>query len=460
MKKKYFKLCTAVCLTAVLTASSLSGCGIVMPRRGAGESGQHTKKAAESTLDGDYEESAFTQADVNSDTVQWMCSAYAIYTRYNHKALGYIGGLTQEDREYDVPAVKVALEDGWGIRGREDVEETVTDLMQKGHRQTYRELIAQMEKDGILELSEEEAAARYPEEEEGRYEAAYQAYQYFGESGIDGWDYSRALQILGDCYQCGYISLEECLDLSLPIAQQYQSTYADWDEAAMSYLFGYQFWQGAGSGYDTVDVKSRWDIFEELKSMENGPYTVPYDTELTSSWDDVMERKQQEQEEDAEEGYTILRNGELLTVKVRAPEGFEESSYSDEETRVYSKMRTDGTYGSLSLTYRLKENTQETIELEESRIQVSLQVFEDNSEYTDVEISGLEQRQVGDLTVYYYTRSFKYKTLEERNYDAWAAIDGQRLVVCKIEETVGEDDELEYGGDGSVLDLAFSNIKE
>lgn len=194
--------------------------------------------------------------------------------------------------------------------------------------------------------------------------------------------------------------------------------------------------------------------------MENGPYTVPYDTELTSSWDDVMERKQQEQEEDAEEGYTILRNGELLTVKVRAPEGFEESSYSDEETRVYSKMRTDGTYGSLSLTYRLKENTQETIELEESRIQVSLQVFEDNSEYTDVEISGLEQRQVGDLTVYYYTRSFKYKTLEERNYDAWAAIDGQRLVVCKIEETVGEDDELEYGGDGSVLDLAFSNIKE
>ena len=45
-------------------------------------------------------------------------------------------------------------------------------------------------------------------------------YTQYGEHGMDGWDYSRALQVLGDCYLADYINLEECLDLSLPIAKK------------------------------------------------------------------------------------------------------------------------------------------------------------------------------------------------------------------------------------------------
>ena len=65
------------------------------------------------------------QAEINSDTVEWICAAYAVYTQYNHKTLGVIGGLSDQEKESSQDRIKLTLSEGWGINGRDDVTEVI-----------------------------------------------------------------------------------------------------------------------------------------------------------------------------------------------------------------------------------------------------------------------------------------------------------------------------------------------
>ena len=154
----------------------------------------------------------------------WICAAYAVYTQYNHKTLGVIGGLSDQEKESSQDRIKLTLSEGWGINGRDDVTEVINKLLIKGHRETYLKTVKKLEKKGLLELSTEEAMTNFSEDDEefARYQDAHEMYTQYGEHGMDGWDYSRALQVLGDCYLADYINLEECLDLSLPIAKSFR----------------------------------------------------------------------------------------------------------------------------------------------------------------------------------------------------------------------------------------------
>ena len=265
--------------TAVTVGLSFCACGATPeePKENRREEAEQKdtekeRKDAEKasiSLEGEYKPVSFEQRDVNSDTIRWMCSAYAIYSAYNDKSLEVVGGLAGDDREWYREEVKEALAGGWGIYDRKDVEDTLEDLLEEGHRKQYKEAVSELKKAEILELSSGEAMVEIAgydslsEEEVCKYQTAYEAYQKYGENGIDGWDYCRALQILGDCYQAEYINLEECLDLSLPIAQELQKTYENWDGVAESYLYGYSFWKGERT--DDYDSQKRWEVYEIKK---------------------------------------------------------------------------------------------------------------------------------------------------------------------------------------------------
>ena len=306
--------------TAVTVGLSFCACGATPeePKENRREEAEQKdtekeRKDAEKasiSLEGEYKPASFEQRDVNSDTIRWMCSAYAIYSAYNDKSLEVVGGLAGDDREWYREEVKEALAGGWGIYDRKDVEDTLEDLLEEGHRKQYKEAVSELKKAEILELSSGEAMVEIAgydslsEEEVCKYQTAYEAYQKYGENGIDGWDYCRALQILGDCYQAEYINLEECLDLSLPIAQELQKTYENWDGVAESYLYGYSFWKGERT--DDYDSQKRWEVYEELKNMESGPYTVPYDTKLENTWKDGAKAKEKEDKVAVENAPSIL----------------------------------------------------------------------------------------------------------------------------------------------------------
>ena len=465
--------------TAVTVGLSFCACGATPeePKENRREEAEQKdtekeRKDAEKasiSLEGEYKPASFEQRDVNSDTIRWMCSAYAIYSAYNDKSLEVVGGLAGDDREWYREEVKEALAGGWGIYDRKDVEDTLEDLLEEGHRKQYKEAVSELKKAEILELSSGEAMVEIAgydslsEEEVCKYQTVYEAYQKYGENGIDGWDYCRALQILGDCYQAEYINLEECLDLSLPIAQELQKTYENWDGVAESYLYGYSFWKGERT--DDYDSQKRWEVYEELKNMESGPYTVPYDTKLENTWKDGAKAKEKEDKDDAKAGYVSVKAGELGEVKVRLPEDYVWQEDFDSSTGMvlFEKENPEGGVD-LSVSYKLrsKEEFPDMVEMEEESALSKEKTRRESAEGKGVfESSGIQTKKVGDLDVSYimFYDNLDDTSIHEIDYYAWAPIGDSYLLLAEVSHADNKAKELMIDKEGLILDTVFADIK-
>lgn len=465
--------------TAVTVGLSFCACGATPeePKENRREEAEQKdtekeRKDAEKasiSLEGEYKPASFEQRDVNSDTIRWMCSAYAIYSAYNDKSLEVVGGLAGDDREWYREEVKEALAGGWGIYDRKDVEDTLEDLLEEGHRKQYKEAVSELKKAEILELSSGEAMVEIAgydslsEKEVCKYQTAYEAYQKYGENGIDGWDYCRALQILGDCYQAEYINLEECLDLSLPIAQELQKTYENWDGVAESYLYGYSFWKGERT--DDYDSQKRWEVYEELKNMESGPYTVPYDTKLENTWKDGAKAKEKEDKDDAKAGYVSVKAGELGEVKVRLPEDYVWQEDFDSSTGMvlFEKENPEGGVD-LSVSYKLrsKEEFPDMVEMEEESALSKEKTRRESAEGKGVfESSGIQTKKVGDLDVSYimFYDNLDDTSIHEIDYYAWAPIGDSYLLLAEVSHADNKAKELMIDKEGLILDTVFADIK-
>lgn len=465
--------------TAVTVGLSFCACGATPeePKENRREEAEQKdtekeRKDAEKvsiSLEGEYKPASFEQRDVNSDTIRWMCSAYAIYSAYNDKSLEVVGGLAGDDREWYREEVKEALAGGWGIYDRKDVEDTLEDLLEEGHRKQYKEAVSELKKAEILELSSGEAMVEIAgydslsEEEVCKYQTAYEAYQKYGENGIDGWDYCRALQILGDCYQAEYINLEECLDLSLPIAQELQKTYENWNGVAESYLYGYSFWKGERT--DDYDSQKRWEVYEELKNMESGPYTVSYDTKLENTWKDGAKAKEKEDKDDAKAGYVSVKAGELGEVKVRLPEDYVWQEDFDSSTGMvlFEKENPEGGVD-LSVSYKLrsKEEFPDMVEMEEESALSKEKTRRESAEGKGVfESSGIQTKKVGDLDVSYimFYDNLDDTSIHEIDYYAWAPIGDSYLLLAEVSHADNKAKELMIDKEGLILDTVFADIK-
>lgn len=465
--------------TAVTVGLSFCACGATPeePKENRREEAEQKdtekeRKDAEKasiSLEGEYKPASFEQRDINSDTIRWMCSAYAIYSAYNDKSLEVVGGLAGDDREWYREEVKEALAGGWGIYDWKDVEDTLEDLLEEGHRKQYKEAVSELKKAEILELSSGEAMVEIAgydslsEEEVCKYQTAYEAYQKYGENGIDGWDYCRALQILGDCYQAEYINLEECLDLSLPIAQELQKTYENWDGVAESYLYGYSFWKGERT--DDYDSQKRWEVYEELKNMESGPYTVPYDTKLENTWKDGAKAKEKEDKDDAKAGYVSVKAGELGEVKVRLPEDYVWQEDFDSSTGMvlFEKENPEGGVD-LSVSYKLrsKEEFPDMVEMEEESALSKEKTRRESAEGKGVfESSGIQTKKVGDLDVSYimFYDNLDDTSIHEIDYYAWAPIGDSYLLLAEVSHADNKAKELMIDKEGLILDTVFADIK-
>ena len=440
-------------------------------KRDAEEGKKEAKKEEKESisLEGEYKPASFEQRDVNSDTIRWMCSAYAIYSAYNDKSLDVVGGLSGDDREWYREEVKEALAEGWGIYDRGDVEDTLDDLLEEGHRKQYGKAVSELKKADILEMSSGKAMVEIEgydslsEKEVCKYQTAYEAYQKYGENGIDGWDYCRALQILGDCYQAEYINLEECLNLSLPIAQELQKTYENWDGVAESYLYGYSFWKGERT--DDYDSQERWNVYEELKNMESGPYAVPYDTKLENTWKDGAKAKEQEDKEDVEAGYVSVKSGELGEVKVRLPEDYVWQEDFDSSTGLvlFEKENPEGGVD-LSISYKLRseEEFPNMVEMEEESALSREKTRKESAEGKGVfESSGIQTKKVGDLDVSYimFYDNLDDTSIHGIDYYAWAPIGDSYLLLVEVSHADNKSKELMIDKEGMILDTVFADIK-
>ena len=89
----------------------------------------------------------------------------------------------------------------------------------------------------------------------------------------DAWDYCRAAQLLGMFYIAGYMTREEMMKEAHKAAEVMKANYNSWEELCESYIAGYAEWVG-----DENAVAQRRAVYEKLKSIPNGPYSVAWNT--------------------------------------------------------------------------------------------------------------------------------------------------------------------------------------
>lgn len=234
------------------------------------------------SYDSQKAESDLTFEDVKDDpTVRWIIDAYAIYVPFENGEYGELGGHSRED--WDQEQVKEYLSDWWGITSRATATRTISQMLKKGTRASYRHAFETYLKKGYLSMDEDGyvdiiSISEIPEDEQCRTWVCYDAYGHLDTRGVDAWDYVRIMRITGLCYQCGYISLEECLDQCLPIAQRLQKEYGSFEEIFESYIYGYQFWKN-----DSDDDRIYFYRRAAGEAVEN--IQSEYNTELVKDWE-------------------------------------------------------------------------------------------------------------------------------------------------------------------------------
>ncbi len=216
-----------------------------------------------------------------TDTIRWFNASYAVLTDLNNWDYNLFGGLPAND---DSAAIEQELlKSWWDVTDRASADSTLEWILTEGHRADFKANMQTLTEDGFGDVPAEDRVSVLVEsyglnnEDAETYANAFDMYTQYGETAIDGWDYCRALSLMGYYYLAGYYTEQEALDKSLEIAQMAQPLFETWDDLMDSYLRGYEYWNG-----DSSD--ERRGVYEDIKTREDNPYGVDFKLALTKTW--------------------------------------------------------------------------------------------------------------------------------------------------------------------------------
>ncbi|MCI8659123.1 MAG: DUF1266 domain-containing protein [Lachnospiraceae bacterium] len=217
-----------------------------------------------------------------SDTIRWFNASYAILTKVNNWDYNLFGGLPAN--EDSAKTIQPLLTEWWDVTDRATADETLNWILTEGHRLDFAENMQTLESIGVTADTPTEELVTlltdeysFDEEEAQSYANAYTMYTEFGENAISGWDYCRAMNLLGYYFTAGYYTEQEALDKSLEIAQTMQPLFESWDDLVDSYLRGYEYWAGG-------DSQERRTVYEDLKAASDNPYAIDFKMNLEKTW--------------------------------------------------------------------------------------------------------------------------------------------------------------------------------
>lgn len=238
-------------------------------------------KAVCASLEEDAPDLENNSAVAVTDTILWFNAAHAILTRSNGCDETMFGDFPKNaESEAEVQQL---LDEWWGVTDRQSADETMDWLLSEGHRYQFNDDMEYYGREGLAELAEDSKAEylydnfECTEEEAQEIANWHNLYQANGEKTVAGWDYSRAMSLLGYYYIAGYYSETEALDRSMEVAATIQSTFSSWDELMESYFIGYEYWADESSD-------ERRAIYEELKTEAGSIYDIDFGMSLEKSW--------------------------------------------------------------------------------------------------------------------------------------------------------------------------------
>lgn len=235
-------------------------------------------------------ESTLTQDQLDEATVQWFNTTYSVMMYQNHFDYTLIGGEKPGggDNVY-------FLERDWGVTDRASAIDNLCWLLESGHRADYEQTVEEFIYYGLFDVSLEdyltafEISAQEQEidfnEIKPYFTNIYVAYQECGEAGVKAWDYCRIMQMCGDYYAAGYFTLEECMEISLAMAQLLQAEYVSWEDMMNSFLYGYYYWRAEDPEEQGTGSYWRRYFYNELYNLEDSPYTTyDWNMEFVINW--------------------------------------------------------------------------------------------------------------------------------------------------------------------------------
>lgn len=222
-----------------------------------------------------------TSAAGNSDTIQWFNNTCAVLTAVNGWDYTLFGGAPATANSKGV--VQNLLSEWWGVTDRETADENMDWLLGEGHRVSFAEEMEDLAGSGVADASEDERVDvilenfDVTEEEAQNYAKWFTFYEQYGSDAALGWDYSRAMSLLGYYYLAGYYTEEEALDRSLETAEVIQNSFDSWDSFMESYFVGYEYWA-------EEDSDERREIYEDIKAASDSPFQLEWGMTLEKSW--------------------------------------------------------------------------------------------------------------------------------------------------------------------------------
>lgn len=217
----------------------------------------------------------------STDTIQWFNNTCAVLTTLNDWDYTLYGG-RKANTVSEILAQSVLL-DSWNVTDRESADETLDWLLTEGHRVSFAEEMRYLEESGLSDVPSETRAEAISEtydidsEWATRYADWFALYEQYGGNAASGWDYSRAMSLLGFYYLADFYTEEEALDLSLEIAENLQATFDSWDSFMESYFAGYEYWAEESSD-------DRRAVYQELKASPDNPFRLDWNMTLEKSW--------------------------------------------------------------------------------------------------------------------------------------------------------------------------------
>lgn len=216
-----------------------------------------------------------------TDTVRWFNASYAVLTELNGWDYNRFAGLPANDESKVLE--QESLKEWWDVTDRATADETLEWALTEGHRAGFVENMSYLEENGMSDVAEADRVGFVHEcfvvtdDQAAQMAEQYKMYEEFGASALDGWDYCRAMNLVSFYYLAGYYTEQEALDKSLEIAQMIQPLFGSWDELVDSYMRGYEYW-----AEESAD--ERRAVYEDLKSREDNPYAVDFNTSLEKTW--------------------------------------------------------------------------------------------------------------------------------------------------------------------------------
>lgn len=193
-------------------------------------------------------------------TFRWFNAAGALLIAANQGDPNCLGGIRPgEAQEY-----RQILSKWWAITDHGTAYITMSHLLQAETRVRF-ERSMQAYHSHRFELPSDKTRTDWA--------ALQRCWEKYGADAVLAWDLCRAVIVSTWCHICGYLSLEELMQIAIRAGEMLQHRFSGWEETMESYLCGFSYWSNPRTPEEKQEYRLRVHLYHTLQGR-TGPFAA------------------------------------------------------------------------------------------------------------------------------------------------------------------------------------------